>query len=142
MAKRRTDGRNAARYDSEDNLIDIDGAFAPTKGRQSVEYDVGDERIGLTQAFGAIVPEEEPEYGWNDDRKWDNFDWNASFGDTVADEEEPGNGNAEGRDRPPRSAMRSMTRKSLETSRKAGTKMCRPKRCRRPKRPKTSNPAR
>lgn len=97
MAKRRTDGRNAARYDSEDNLIDIDGAFAPTKGRQSVEYDVGDERIGLTQAFGAIVPEEEPEYGWNDDRKWDNFDWNASFGDAVDDEEEPGNVE-EGRD--------------------------------------------
>ena len=88
MTKRRTDGLGIGRNKSEDSPTDIDGAFAPTKGRQSVEYDVDDQSIGLTQAFGAIVPEEEPEYGWDDGRKWENFDWNASFGDAGEDEDE------------------------------------------------------
>ena len=83
MTKRRSDGRKAGRYNLDDNPIDIDGAFAPTKGAQSVEYDVDDDRIGLTQAFGAIVPDEEPAYGWNDTQKWKGFDWNASVGDDA-----------------------------------------------------------
>lgn len=79
MAKRRTNGRNVGRHNNEDSLIDIDGAFAPTKGKQSVDYDVDDESIGLTQAFGVITIEDNPEYTWDNNNKWANFDWDASF---------------------------------------------------------------
>ena len=79
MAKRRIGDRTSGRYNREDNPIDIDGAFTPTKGKQSVDYDVDDERIGLTQAFGPITMDDEPQYGWDDNDKWKNFDWNASY---------------------------------------------------------------
>ena len=78
-------------YNSENDISDLDGAFAPTKGLQSVDYDTTDEKIGLTQAFGAVVPEELP-YGRNDETKWENYDW-----DSYSAEDDPAEGaSAEG----------------------------------------------
>lgn len=81
MAKRRTQDSDLV-FGTEDDPIDLTGAFAPTKGPQSVEYDEGDEAIGLTQAFEPIPDQDEPR-AWDEAGKWTDFDWNAGYGDEA-----------------------------------------------------------
>lgn len=84
MTKRGTQDSDNLYFDADDDPIGLTGAFAPVKGPQSVDYDEGDDAIGLTQAFGAIPDQDEPNE-WDRAGKWNDFDWNASFGDGVDD---------------------------------------------------------
>ena len=85
MSKRRTHDS----FDAEDDPIGLTSAFAPVKGPQSVDYDTNDDPVGLTQAFGAI-PDQDEERSWDEAGKWQNFDWNANYGDEeVAQADEP-----------------------------------------------------
>ena len=79
MSKRRTHDS----FDAEDDPIGLTSAFAPVKGPQSVDYDTNDDPVGLTQAFGAI-PDQDEERSWDEAGKWQNFDWNANYGDEDA----------------------------------------------------------
>ncbi len=80
-------------YDSEDDPIGLTSAFPPAKGPQSVEYDKGDEAIGLTGAFAPIPDQNEP-HAWDEAGKWNNFDWNASYGDGQNEAAETPDGGA------------------------------------------------